>query len=295
MMRMKMGRKAGRNRLNKKIRGPLYFAIILLVALFSLIELPGRWEPGLTFRALDVGQGDSFLFHLPDGENILVDAGTRKTGAELVDKLRRLGVKRIDILVATHPHEDHIGGMTAVINAFPIVKIWDSGYNHGSATQKAMLEAVKEKNIRFGKPKAGFREEIGGVAIEVLGPDAPISGSSSDANNNSLIIRVVYGDVSFLMMADVEGPGRERIKKFPGCTVLKVSHHGSHNGTDDRLMRQAAPEIAVLSYGRDNSYGHPHKKVLDLLKKYGIRTYSTVDGDVIINTDGTTYTVRQER
>lgn len=282
-------------RKGKKKIGPLQLAVIFIIALLAMIELPGRWGPGLTFRAFDVGQADSFLFHLPDGSNVLVDAGTRKTGAELVEKLRKLGVNSIDILVATHPHEDHIGGMTAVINALPIGKVWDSGYNHGSATQKAMLEAVRGKNIRFGKPKAGFREEIGDVVIEVLGPDGPVSGTASDANNSSLIIRVSYGDVSFLMMADAEGPSRKRIKNFPRSTVLKVSHHGSHNGTDERLMRESRPEVAILSYGSGNSYGHPHREVLALLDEFDVMTYSTVNGDIIINTDGKTYTVKQEK
>ncbi|MDR0649049.1 MAG: MBL fold metallo-hydrolase [Synergistaceae bacterium] len=272
----------------------IYIALFAAAAILSLIDLPGFLSSdGLSFYAFDVGQGDSFLFRFPDGSNALVDSGTRKSAGKLVAKLRRLGVSKIDLVVATHPHADHIGGMKDVINSFEVGKVWDSGYNHGSPVQREMLETIRDKKIRFGRPRAGFVEKRGGATIEVLAPKQPISGTQSDPNNNSIVLRVAYGEVSFLMTGDIEEAGRARAGPFPKSSVLKAAHHGSANGTDDKLMTDVRPEIAVLSYGRGNQYGHPHKAVLKLLKKHGTRVYATADGDITITTDGKTLDVSQ--
>jgi competence protein ComEC len=282
-------------RTKQRGRNLLGLAIFLVILLLSAFELPRFIGGGVTFYAFDVGQGDSLLFHFPDGSNMLVDAGTRKSARSLVSRLRKAGVKRIDILVATHPHEDHIGGMDLVLKSFSIGKVWDSGYNHGSSVQASMLRTVRELGVRFGRPRAGFKEEHGGAVVEVIAPVHPISGTSSDANNNSIVLAVSYGSVSFLLMGDIEREGRAAVKKLPAATILKVSHHGSNNGTDRSLLGQTRPEIAILTYGRGNSYGHPHKEVVKLLKDFGVKSYATSDGDVRITTDGKTYSVSQER
>lgn len=276
----------------KKIRS-YHLLVLLVLILLSVLELPKLFADGLTFRAFDVGQGDSFFFSFPDGSTMLVDAGPRKAGRELVGKLRSLGVRSIDILVATHPHEDHIGGMIEVLRSFPVGKIWDSGYNQGSNVQKEMLAIIRRKKIRFGKPRAGFVEDRGGVRIEVLAPLKAISGTASDANNNGLILRVSFGEVSFLMMGDAEEPGRAQVDVFPKSTVLKAGHHGSRNGTDERLLRQIAPKVVILSYGRNNSYGHPHRETTELLSREKIESYATANGDIEIVTDGKEYSVEQ--
>jgi competence protein ComEC len=269
-------------------------AMFLIAAILSAVKLPEFFSGGMSFYAFDAGQGDAFLFHFPGGENVLVDSGTGKSAGKLVSRLRALGVRKIDLAVASHPHEDHIGGMKDVINSFEVGKVWDSGYNHGSSVQKEMLEAIRGKKIRFGRPRPGFVEKIGEGRIEVLAPKSPVSGTDSDANNNSLVIRVSYGDVSFLMTGDIEEEGRRQAGPFPRSTVLKVSHHGSGNGTDDKLMRDVRPQIAILSYGKNNSYGHPHKSVLKLLEKYETPSYSTASGEIVITTDGKKFEVAQE-
>ncbi|MDR1966315.1 MAG: MBL fold metallo-hydrolase [Synergistaceae bacterium] len=271
----------------------LQAAVFLIIAILSVIELPKFFGSGLTLYAFDVGQADSYLFHFPDGTNVLVDAGTRKSGPSLASRLRRLGVEKIDIAVATHPHEDHIGGMAEIIKEFPIERFWDSGYNHGSEVQRSMLESIRDKRIRFERPKAGHREPIGDALIEVIAPAKAIRGTNSDANNNSIVLRVTYKDVSFLMTGDMEEAERRSVGKFPRATVLKIAHHGSANGTDERFLKEVSPDIAILSYGRGNSYGHPHRKVTDLLRKYGVRAYSTADGEVRLETDGRTITAEQ--
>jgi competence protein ComEC len=270
----------------KRLKIFIYIALFIIAAVMSVIEAPNFFQDGLSFYAFDVGQGDAFLFHFPNGANVLVDSGTKKSGGKLVSKIRSLGVRKIDLVVATHPHADHIGGMKSVLDAFEVGKVWDSGYNHNSPVQREMLEAIRDKKIRFGRPKPGFIEKIGDASVEVLAPKKPVLGSGSDPNNNSLVVRVVYGEISFLMTGDIEEAGRGIAGPFPRSTVLKVSHHGSDNGTDDKLMKEVRPEIAVLSYGKNNSYGHPHKSVMKLLEKYKVQVYATVDGDITITTDG---------
>jgi competence protein ComEC len=269
--------------------------VVTFIAVLSAVELPKFWteDDGFAFYAFDVGQADAFLFHLPEGENILIDAGTRQAGPGLVSRLKRLGVNKIDIAVATHPHEDHIGGMVHVLRAFPVGKFWDSGYNHGSETQRDMLAALRDKRIPYTRPKAGFKETIGGVSIEVLAPVKQIRGSESDANNNSVVLRVAYGNVSFLMTGDMEREERRSVGKFPRANVLKLAHHGSSNGSDEKMLREVSPDVVILSYGRGNSYGHPHPEVTALIRKFGPRSYATEGGEIKITTDGRSLRVRQ--
>ncbi len=249
----------------------------------------------LRYYAVDVGQGDCSLFVLPDGKNVVFDAGTRKNAQRTVNYLKSCGVRKIDLLVATHPHEDHIGGMRELLAAIPVAKIWDSGYNHGSKIQRDFYQTIKDKKIPFGRPKRGYSAVIGGVRFDVIAPAKPLKGTSSDANNNGLIILVTYGDVSFLMMGDAQKEERETIPPLPRATVLKASHHGARNGTDASLLREVSPDIVVLSYARDNSYGHPHKEVTSAIRKAGILRFDTADGAVKLATDGKSVTYERKR
>ena len=266
----------------------------LLLTLFApfLLSGAGAAEP-LRYFALDVGQGDCSLFLLPNGQNIVVDAGTGESAEAVADFLRDCGVKKIDLLVATHPHEDHIGGILTLLNEFPVGKIWDSGYNHGSRLQANYYKAVKEKKIPFGRPKRGFSENFGEVAVKVLAPARLLKKTHSDANNNGIILTVTYGKISFLMMADAEREERNSIPPLPQANILKAAHHGSSNGTDRKLLRQVDPDMVILSYAVGNSYGHPHREVVRLLAKSRALRFDTAEGTVKLKTDGKS--IGQER
>ncbi|MDR3165725.1 MAG: MBL fold metallo-hydrolase [Synergistaceae bacterium] len=278
---------------SKKLPFAIKAAAFLLFVILSVFNLPKSTPPGLSLYAFDTGQGDAFLFRLPDGKNILVDAGTGDFAAELVARLKNLGVRKIDVAVASHPHEDHIGGMPAVLEAIPVERFWDSGYNHGSPLQRKVLEILRGKKIKFERPQAGYREMLGEVLAEVAAPVKKISKTTSDANNNSIVLRISYGNISFLMTGDMETAERKSVKKFPRSTVLKISHHGSANGTDARLMREVSPDAVIFTYGKGNSYGHPHRPVVELVRKSGARSYATADGEILMNTDGQTLTVER--
>lgn len=282
---------------NKNSRTYAVIALMFAV-LFSLAAAGGAYAAAnapLRYYAVDVGQGDCSLFVLPDGQNIVIDAGPAANAQQMVDYLKTCGVKKIDLLVATHPHEDHIGGMEALIANFKIGKVWDSGYNHGSRVQRDFYQAVKDNNIRFGRPKRGFSDKFGDVTVDVLAPAKPLKGTHSDANNNSIILKITYGNISFLMMGDAEREERASIPALPQADVLKAAHHGSSNGTDAKVLRQTRPSVIILSYARGNSYGHPHKEVVSAIKAAHILRFDTADGTVMLRTDGRTITYEKKR
>jgi competence protein ComEC len=262
----------------------IIFAVVLF--LLSVFELPRFFDSGLTFYAFDVGQGDAFLFHFPDGSNMLVDAGPRDSANRLVARLKNIGVRKIDVFVATHPHEDHIGGAGAVIKAFPMGQFWDSGFNYGSPLQRNVLKAVSDKKIRFTRMKSGVSASIGGASVDVIAPVKEIKGTQSDANNNSVVLLIRFGGVSFLMTGDMEAEEHAAVGRLPRASVLKAAHHGSSNGTDARLLEEVSPDVVILSYGRGNSYGHPDRETEELFRRRGIRSFATADGEVKINTNG---------
>ncbi|MGD9640845.1 MAG: ComEC/Rec2 family competence protein [Synergistaceae bacterium] len=252
-------------------------------------------DAGLRYYAFDVGQGDSSLFILPDGKTILVDAGPEDAGKKLVKELKKLGVKKIDLLVATHPHSDHIGGMRRIISNFQIGKIWDSGFISNSPLQKNFYSTIQNKEIPFGRPKRGHSEKMGDVLVEVLAPARLIRGTKRDANNNCLVMNIKYGSTDFLMLADMEREQRSTVSPLPRAAVLKASHHGSSNGTDISLLKEVRPYFIILSYGRNNSYGYPHKEVVRAVSSLGIIRLDTKDGTVRIVSDGENISYPQNR
>ncbi len=258
------------------------FAALMLAAVVSLaLFLSPAWADKarqLRYYALDVGQGDCSLFVLPDGRNIVFDAGPRSNARSTVNYLKSCGVRKIDLLVATHPHEDHIGGMKELLACISVKQIWDSGYNHGSKIQRDFYQTIKDKKIPFGRPKRGYAAKMGDVTLKVLAPAKALKGTSSDANNNGLIVLVSYGNVSFLMMGDAQKEERETVSPLPRAAVLKAAHHGASNGTDAALLREVSPDIIVLSYKRGNSYGHPHRETVAAIRKAKILRFDTADG-----------------
>jgi len=253
-------------------------------------------EGKLSVYFLDVGQGDSTLF-VVDGKTILIDAGEVDMGDRVVSDVRKLGVTKIDLLVATHPHSDHIGGMQKVLAAFPVGQVLDAGLPYTSSTYEHFLETIDRKNIPYRVAEQGQTIDVDpALRVFVLSPPAQRTGD--DPNINSLVLRISYGTIDFLMSGDLGGEGEGALIRsgYPlDAEILKVGHHGSASSTSPAFLARVRPELGVLFLGKDNPYGHPHQETLVLLKESGVTLYRTDrDGTVVVRTDGLSYSVKTE-
>lgn len=253
----------------------------------------------LIVRYIDVGQGDCELITFPDGKNMLIDAGTTAAEKTLPQYLKSVGVNKIDYLIGTHPHEDHIGGMDAVINSFDIGEIYMPKATTTTKTYKDVLLAVKNKGLTINTAVGGkVIIDDKNVKAELL---APNSEKYDGLNNYSAVLKIRYGNKTFMFTGDAEKLSeKEIIDKFGTSIlksdVLKVGHHGSSTSSSDSFFKAVSPEFAVISCGKDNEYGHPHKETLNLLEKNNVKIYRTdINGTVTAISDGDNITFTTER
>lgn len=240
----------------------------------------------LTVRFVDVGQGDGSIIEFPDGKTMVIDAGKDSAAAAAMNAvLSADGRTQIDWLVATHPDADHIGGLPAVISANTIGSVWAPDCNHDTETYTAFLQAVADKGLSIDAAARGKTIATGdNYKAEILWPEA--GASFDDTNDYSAVIKVTYGKTSFLFTGDATKD--DLLKADCGdIDVLKVAHHGSDTGTSSALLTALTPKIAVISYGLDNTYGHPTQAVLDALAASGATVYGTgAQGMITVMSDG---------
>jgi competence protein ComEC len=244
---------------------------------------------------IDVGQGDAALVRSPSGTSLLIDGGPPEAGPRVIEELRRSGVEQLDWMLGSHPHSDHIGGLVDVLREVPVKQVLDPGFSHGTALQRTYLELIKDRGAKLVRARSGQTYDLGdGARLEILAPEEPlIKGTDSDANNNSIVARLVFGRTRFLFTGDMEEAERERLlQSHPPAElqsdVLKVSHHGSHNGTDPAFLRAVQPRYAVISLAKRNDYGHPHQEAMDALESLRIPILRTdQQGTIRFTSDGT--------
>ena len=245
-------------------------------------------------KFFDVGQADSILVQSA-GVNMLIDAGTNNMGNTVVQNLKDLGITKIDYLVGTHPHEDHIGGMDDVINNFEIGTIYMPKVQTNTKTFEDVLDAISNKGLTITTPEVGYVFEVGNTKCEVMCVGTGTTEENSNLNLSSIVIRMVYGQESFLFMGDAEEKN-ESSRQWPQTTVLKVGHHGSDTSSSESFLNQVKPEISVISVGINNTYGHPKKTTLDKLNALETSIYRTdQNGTITITCDGTNCVVTTEK
>ncbi len=274
--------------------------ILLLLLLALTLAVWGTvWHDAagsLTVTVLDVGQGDCILVQAPSGRTMLVDGGgtsgksTRgyDVGREVVTPaLLARGVRKIDVLVITHPDEDHIGGLPAVVEAVPVKMALDPMIPGDSDTYDDLRAALREKKIPVYRAREGQRINLGdGIYADVLNPPEPLLDTDSMDNDNSVVLKVVDGDLSVLLAADVDEAGAARLAAMGDrirSTFLKVPHHGSANPARTPFVKAVQPVVAVISVGARNPFGHPTAEMLRELKGVGAKVFRTdEDGAVTI-------------
>lgn len=244
----------------------------------------------LKVHYIDVGQGDAILIQTPGGKNIMVDTGTNASTNTVTSYLQKLGITKLDVLVGTHPHEDHIGGMDAIINMFQVGKIYMPRVSTNTETYKDVLTAIQNKGLSISAPIVGtFIQVDSDIQLHIL---APNSSQYDDLNDYSIILKLTYGSKSFLFTGDAQSLSESEMINAGydlSADVLKVGHHGSKTSTSDAFLKAVNPKYAVISVGKGNDYGLPSQATMTKLKNAGIAVYRTDEsGNIICTSDGNT-------
>lgn len=277
-------------------------AVVLCVAIYVLVSgnaanithTPAPTNAAVTgeqlsVMSIDVGQGDSILVAFGSDEVMLIDAGESTDADAVKEELFERGITQIDVLIATHPHADHIGGMAQIVEDYEIGCVYMPDMQSDSKTYRNLRETIEDRQIPIVEAYAGETFMLGGAACTIVSPE---KSADKDANNESVMLLLDYMDTEFLFTGDAEEWAEEQVLEDGydiDADVLKVAHHGSHTGTSEAFLKAVSPDYAVISCGKGNDYGHPHKETLDLLGEYNIDTLRTdLSGDVLFISDGHT-------
>lgn len=275
------------------MKARLALLLTLLVSLIFLVravyQLSDRGE--LTVNFLDVGQGDSILIVTPRGGKILIDGGKDNLVLERLGRTLNIFDNKIDLVVATHDDLDHVGGLPAVIDRYQVDTLLTSLASSTGEAMQAVVESAETKEVKIiNANHPQIINTADGVQLQILFPTQDMNGAK-DSNSASVVMRVVYGETSFLLTGDLPHAGELYLVSLYGdklkSNVLKLGHHGSDSSTHPSFLQTVSPSAVVVSAGKNNSFGHPHQSVVDLVNKFGIQIFSTADeGNVVFKTDG---------
>ncbi|QAT41145.1 ComEC/Rec2 family competence protein [Clostridium sp. JN-9] len=278
-------------KLNKKFIGILSSAVLIIILLIPLFNVksthPEADNNKIKIHYIDVGQGDSILVQV-NNINLLIDAGPYENTSKLISYLNKQHIKKLHYIIATHPHDDHIGAMSEVIKKFNIGEFYAPKKAESTTAFQNMVLELKNKNKKINIAKAGVSIDLGNKAnCEIL---APNNSEYKETNNYSAVIKITYGNSKFIFTGDAEKLSeKEMLEKNYDLSseVLKVGHHGSTTSSSTEFLDKVNPEIAIISCGKGNMYGHPNKGTILNLKYRNIQIYRTdIDGNIVIVSNG---------
>lgn len=277
------------------LRISLVLSFILILSGCTVEVSNNDSNSDLKVMYLDVGQGDAILIQ-SQGEAMLIDAGEKEQGSTVTGYLEQENIKSLKYIICTHPHSDHIGGMAEVIKEYNADEIFLDKQKYDTETYNNLISLVEKRNITKTYPKAGDTYKLGGSSFEFLTPLGKDYGDNT--NNYSLVVKLTNGKNSFLFTGDMEEEAEKDLLSEVGdleSDVLKVGHHGSLTSSSLEFLRAVDPVYAVISVGKDNSYGHPSSITLANLEDEDVQVYRTdVMGTVIISSDGNNISVKTE-
>lgn len=266
----------------------LFLTYILIIIIISLL-IPSGKNNYLSIHTIDVGQGDSILIQTPSSKNILIDGGDDNSHHIISSYLKKQNVENIDYIIATHFDSDHIGGLDNIIDKFNVSNIYAPNYESDTVSYQNLINSCLNKNLNLQCLSSGdFINIEDNINLEVLAP----SYIQEENNLNSIVFRLDYKNKSFLFTGDAEANNELNIinsYELNDIDFLKVGHHGSSSSTTSEFVEEVSPDVAVISCGYKNQYGHPHKSTLDTLEKNNVLTYRTdILGNIVFYSDGDT-------
>ncbi|EGT2192023.1 MBL fold metallo-hydrolase [Clostridium perfringens] len=276
----------------KKIISSIIGIIVVLLAGYFGIDLTQDSkvpkDSELMISYIDVGQGDAAYMKV-NGNDILIDAGPRSNSKELLEQLKAKNIDDFELVIATHPHEDHIGGMVDVFKEYEVKAFYSPKITHTTKTYENLVKAVKDEGLKTKELKGGMVIDLGeGAKFEVFTPQ---KSEYEELNDYSPIMKLSFGDTSYLFTGDAEKLAEEealaKYKTSLDSDVIKFGHHGSSSSSSNAFIEAVSPKYGIISCAKDNKYGHPHRETLDIIKKYNIKTFRTdTDGEIILTSDG---------
>ena len=266
----------------------LFFIYIVIITIISLL-IPSGKNNYFSIHTIDVGQGDSILIQTPNSKNILIDGGDNNSHHIVSNYLKKKKVKNIDYIIATHFDSDHIGGLDNIIDKFKVSSIYAPNYKSNTKSYENLINSCLNKNLDLQYLKQGdFINIEDNISLTVLSP----SYIQEENNLNSIVFKIDYKNKSFLFTGDAEANNEINIINsydMSDTDFIKIGHHGSSSSTTEEFIKEVSPDIAVISCGYKNQYGHPHKSTLDTLDDNNVLTYRTdILGNIVFYSDGNT-------